>query len=217
LEINLKGSIVTQVDTLIQNAIDFGVSDIHIEPYEKKVRIRFRIDGRLLEVAEIPIQQKEAIVSRVKVMSSLDIAEKRRPQDGRIKVQKKGQNDIDLRISILPVQFGEKIVIRILDRSNLKLDLEELGFEERELALFRNAIIQPYGLILVTGPTGSGKSTTLYSALNEINSEDKNIITIEDPIEYNLDGQTIAAYDGSGNLLFINILAGGQIIGQIEN
>lgn len=206
MKIDLKGSVVTQVDTLIQNAIVFGVSDIHIEPYEKKVRIRYRLDGRLLEVAEIPIQQKDAIVSRVKVMASLDIAEKRRPQDGRIKVLKNGQNDIDLRISILPVQFGEKIVIRILDRSNLKLDLEALGFEERELALFRNAINQPYGLILVTGPTGSGKSTTLYSALNEINSEDKNIITIEDPIEYNLEGINQSQVHEEIGLTFAGIL-----------
>lgn len=206
MKINLKGSVVTQVDTLIQNAIDFGVSDIHIEPYEKKVRIRYRLDGKLLEVAEIPIQQKDAIISRVKVMASLDIAEKRRPQDGRIKVLKNGQNDIDLRISILPVQFGEKIVIRILDRSNLKLDLEALGFEERELELFRNAINQPYGLILVTGPTGSGKSTTLYSALNEINSEDKNIITIEDPIEYNLEGINQSQVHEEIGLTFAGIL-----------
>lgn len=188
MKIELKGSIISQVDTIIQQAVEYGVSDIHIEPYEKKVRVRYRLDGKLIEVAVIPVQQKDALVSRIKVMASLDIAEKRRPQDGRIKIQKQGQSDIDLRISILPVQFGEKVVIRILDRTNLKLDLDVLGFEERELTLFRKSIKQPYGLILVTGPTGSGKSTTLYSALNEINSPDQNIITIEDPIEYNLEG-----------------------------
>ena len=139
-------------------------------------------------------------------MASLDIAEKRRPQDGRIKIQKIGQSDIDLRISVLPVQFGEKVVIRILDRSRLKLELDTLGFESNELDMFRKAIVQPFGLILVTGPTGSGKSTTLYSALNEINTSEKNIITIEDPIEYNLEGINQSQVHEEIGLTFASIL-----------
>jgi type IV pilus assembly protein PilB len=206
MQLDLKGSIISQVDTIIQAAIEYSVSDIHIEPYEKKLRVRYRLDGHLNEVADIPIQQKEAIVSRIKVMASLDIAEKRRPQDGRIKIQKVNQHDIDLRISILPVQFGEKVVIRILDRSKLKLDLEALGFEDRELDVFRRAIIQPFGLILVTGPTGSGKSTTLYSALSQINTPEKNIITIEDPIEYNLVGINQSQVHEDIGLTFASIL-----------
>lgn len=204
--LELKGSIISQVDTCIQKAIEYGVSDIHIEPYEKKLRVRYRLDGQLVEVAEIPIQKKEAIVSRIKVMASLDIAEKRRPQDGRIKIQKISQSDIDLRISILPVQFGEKVVIRILDRSRLKLELDTLGFESKELEIFRKSIVQPFGLILVTGPTGSGKSTTLYSALNEINTTEKNIITIEDPIEYNLEGINQSQVHEDIGLTFASIL-----------
>jgi len=205
-KVNLAGSIISQVDSCIQTAVEYGVSDIHIEPYEMKVRVRYRLDGHLVEVSEIPVQKKDAIVSRIKVMASLDIAEKRRPQDGRIKIQKVNQSDIDLRISILPVQYGEKVVIRILDRSKLKLDLEALGFEVSELELFRRAIKQPYGLILVTGPTGSGKSTTLYSALNEINTPEKNIITIEDPIEYNLEGINQSQVHEDIGLTFASIL-----------
>ena len=204
--LELKGSIISQVDTCIHKAIEYGVSDIHIEPYEKKLRVRYRLDGQLVEVAEIPTKQKESIVSRIKVMASLDIAEKRRPQDGRIKIQKTGQSDIDLRISILPVQFGEKVVIRILDRSRLKLELDTLGFESNELEIFRKSIVQPFGLILVTGPTGSGKSTTLYSALNEINTPEKNIITIEDPIEYNLEGINQSQVHEEIGLTFASIL-----------
>jgi type IV pilus assembly protein PilB len=206
MHLHLKGSIISQVDTVIQEAIKCGVSDIHIEPYEKKVRVRFRVDGQLIEVVEIPIQQKDAIVSRIKVMASLDIAEKRRPQDGRIKIHKVNDIDIDLRISILPVQFGEKVVIRILDSNKLKLDLATLGFEHRELEKFKKAIMQPFGLILVTGPTGSGKSTTLYSALNEINTPEKNIITIEDPIEYNLMGINQSQVHEEIGLTFASIL-----------
>lgn len=206
MKINLSGSIIKQVDAIIHSAIDLGISDIHIEPYEKRVRIRYRLDGYLQEVADVPHHQKDAVVSRIKVMASLDIAEKRRPQDGRIKVKRVNESDIDLRISILPVQFGEKVVIRILDRSRLKLELESLGFESEELALFKETIKLPYGLILVTGPTGSGKSTTLYSALSEINTLDKNIITIEDPIEYNLKGINQSQVHEEIDLTFANIL-----------
>jgi len=206
MKINLSGSIIKQVDAIIHSAIDLGISDIHIEPYEKRVRVRYRLDGYLQEVADIPHHQKDAVVSRIKVMASLDIAEKRRPQDGRIKVKRVNESDIDLRISILPVQFGEKVVIRILDRSRLKLELESLGFESEELALFKETIKLPYGLILVTGPTGSGKSTTLYSALSEINTLDKNIITIEDPIEYNLKGINQSQVHEEIDLTFANIL-----------
>jgi len=206
MKINLSGSIIKQVDAIIHSAVDLGISDIHIEPYEKRVRVRYRLDGYLQEVADIPHHQKDAVVSRIKVMASLDIAEKRRPQDGRIKVKRVNESDIDLRISILPVQFGEKVVIRILDRSRLKLELESLGFESEELALFKETIKLPYGLILVTGPTGSGKSTTLYSALSEINTLDKNIITIEDPIEYNVKGINQSQVHEEIDLTFANIL-----------
>lgn len=181
------GSVVQQVNTIINQAIDMGASDIHIEPYEQYVRVRYRIDGVLQDVGKIALMHKDAVISRIKVMAHLDIAEKRRPQDGRIRLEKE-KHSIDLRISTLPTDFGEKVVLRILDKSNQRLNLKELGFEKENLSKFRKAIHHPYGMILVTGPTGSGKTTTLYAALNELNTEEVNITTIEDPIEYNLHG-----------------------------
>ena len=206
MELSLSGSIIKQVDTIIQTAIDRGVSDIHIEPFEKKFRVRYRLDGVLLSVSSLPVQQKDAVVSRVKIMANLDIAEKRRPQDGRIKVRQVNGNDIDLRVSTLPTHFGEKVVMRILDKSHLNLKLEALGFEGKILEEFRKGIHNPYGMILVTGPTGSGKTTSLYAALNELNTEDVNITPIEDPIEYNLEGINQTQVHEEIELTFANVL-----------
>jgi type IV pilus assembly protein PilB len=182
-----EAPVVRLVNLILTEAVRSGASDIHIEPYEKSLRCRYRIDGVLHEVKAPPRSVSAAISSRIKIMSSLDIAERRLPQDGRIKIKVLGK-EIDLRVSVCPVQFGEKIVMRILDSSNLSLDLPKLGFEDDILPKFEKAIKEPYGLVLVTGPTGSGKSTTLYSALHYINDPDTNISTIEDPVEYNLPG-----------------------------
>jgi len=179
--------VVKLVNSLITDAVAKGASDIHIEPYEKMIRVRFRIDGQLHEMMSPPFKMKNATISRLKIMADLDIAEKRVPQDGRIKIRMHNKS-IDLRVSSLPTIFGEKIVMRILDKSNLQIDLTKLGFHSVALAKFLNAIEQPYGMVLVTGPTGSGKSTTLYSALNKINRPHSNIMTAEDPVEYNLEG-----------------------------
>jgi type IV pilus assembly protein PilB len=179
--------VVKLVNSLISDAVAKGASDIHIEPYEKMVRVRFRIDGQLHEMMSPPFKMKNATISRLKIMADLDIAEKRVPQDGRIKIRMHNKS-IDLRVSTLPTIFGEKVVMRILDKSNLQIDLTKLGFHVTSLAKFLNAIEQPYGMVLVTGPTGSGKSTTLYSALNKINRPHSNIMTAEDPVEYNLEG-----------------------------
>lgn len=179
--------VVKLVNSLISDAVGRGASDIHIEPYEKQLRVRFRIDGMLHEMMSPPFKMKNAITSRLKIMAELDIAEKRVPQDGRIKIRMHGK-PIDLRVSTLPTIFGEKVVMRILDQSNLQIDLARLGFHPTALARFLNAIESPYGMVLVTGPTGSGKSTTLYSALQKINKIHSNIMTCEDPVEYNISG-----------------------------
>ncbi|MGD8414654.1 MAG: ATPase, T2SS/T4P/T4SS family, partial [Candidatus Latescibacterota bacterium] len=179
--------VVKLVNSLISDAVAKEASDIHIEPYEKMVRVRFRIDGQLHEMMSPPFKMKNATISRLKIMADLDIAEKRVPQDGRIKIRMHNKS-IDLRVSTLPTIYGEKVVMRILDKSNLQIDLAKLGFHPVALAKFLNAIEQPYGMVLVTGPTGSGKSTTLYSALNKINRPHSNIMTAEDPVEYNLEG-----------------------------
>lgn len=179
--------IIKIVNLLLSGAVKAKASDIHIEPYEKSLRVRYRIDGVLHEVSAPPKRTQNAIASRLKIMSNLDIAERRLPQDGRIKI-KVINKEIDLRVSILPTAFGEKIVMRILDSSSLKLELTELGFEPEVLAIYQKNIAIPYGIILVTGPTGSGKSTTLYSTLSTLNQPDVNISTIEDPVEYVLEG-----------------------------
>jgi len=179
--------VVKLVNSLISDAVAKEASDIHIEPYEKMVRVRFRIDGQLHEMMSPPFKMKNATISRLKIMADLDIAEKRVPQDGRIKIRMHNKS-IDLRVSTLPTIFGEKLVMRILDKSNLQIDLAKLGFHPKSLSKFLNAIEQPYGMVLVTGPTGSGKSTTLYSALSKINRPHSNIMTAEDPVEYNLEG-----------------------------
>ncbi len=179
--------IIRLVNSLLTDAIKKKASDIHIEPYEKVLRVRYRIDGVLYEVMRPPLRFKNAIASRIKIMSNLDIAERRLPQDGRIKAKILGK-EIDFRVSCLPTIFGEKVVLRILDKSNLQLDMTQLGFEEDQLEAFKKAIYSPYGMVLVTGPTGSGKTTTLYSALTELNKTERNISTAEDPVEYNLTG-----------------------------
>ncbi|HEU4725150.1 MAG TPA: type IV-A pilus assembly ATPase PilB [Candidatus Eisenbacteria bacterium] len=182
-----QAPVVKLVNSLISDAVRKGASDIHIEPYEKALRVRFRIDGTLYEMMSPPFRMKPAIISRLKIMAELDIAERRVPQDGRIKLRLLGRT-IDLRVSSLPTIFGEKVVMRILDKGNLNIDLTKLGFQERAFNDFSRAIAQPYGMVLVTGPTGSGKTTTLYSALSKINTPETNIMTAEDPVEYNLDG-----------------------------
>jgi type IV pilus assembly protein PilB len=180
--------VVKLVNLILLDAIRKGASDIHIEPYEKQVRIRYRIDGVLYEVMKPPSKLKDAITSRLKIMSNLDIAERRLPQDGRIKMKMGRGKVMDFRVSILPVLWGEKVVMRLLDQSNLQLDMTKLGFEEKMLADFKGEINKPFGMILITGPTGSGKTTTLYSTLSELNKTTTNICTAEDPVEYNLFG-----------------------------
>jgi type IV pilus assembly protein PilB len=180
-------SVIQVVNIILVQAIQEGASDIHIEPFEKEMRIRYRIDGILSERTSPPKNMHSAIVSRVKIMSTLDIAERRRPQDGRFRIKLKGR-DVDFRVSVLPTAHGEKVVLRILDKSASSRKLEDLGFDDAALTRFRQAIKAPYGMILVTGPTGSGKTTTLYAALMEINQPEINIITVEDPIEYQIMG-----------------------------
>ena len=182
-----EAPVIRFVNLILADAIRKRASDIHLEPYEKVFRVRYRIDGVLHDVMAPPKQMEAAILSRVKIMANLDIAERRLPQDGRISV-KFSNKEVDLRVSSLPTIFGEKIVLRILDKSGVVLDLQRLGFEEDDLERFRKIIQTPYGMILVTGPTGSGKSTTLYAAVSAINSAEINIMTAEDPVEYNLPG-----------------------------
>jgi len=179
--------VVKLINGLLIDAVRRGASDIHIEPFEHEIRVRYRIDGALLEVMKPPVRMKAALTSRVKILSQLNIAERRVPQDGRLKL-KFGKRVIDFRVSTLPVLFGEKIVMRILDKGNLTLDLSTFGFAPKAERDLMSAIANPYGMVLVTGPTGSGKTTTLYSALSKINSPEVNIMTAEDPVEYNLMG-----------------------------
>ena len=183
-----EAPVIRLVNAILVDAIKRGTSDIHIEPYEKEFRVRFRIDGVLQEVMRPPNKLKQAISSRIKIMSNLDIAERRLPQDGRIKLKMGRGKEMDFRVSVLPTLFGEKIVMRLLDKSNLQLDMTKLGFEPGPLAIFKECIHRPYGMCLVTGPTGSGKTTTLYSALAELNQVTTNISTAEDPVEFNLPG-----------------------------
>ncbi len=186
-----QAPVVKLVNLVLTDAIKRGASDIHIEPYEKEYRVRYRIDGILYEMMHPPLKLKEAITSRAKIMARLDIAEKRLPQDGRIKIKTKisgKSKDLDYRVSVLPTLFGEKIVMRLLDKDKLMLDMTKLGFEAESLRKFETAILKPYGMVLVTGPTGSGKTNTLYSALQRINTPEVNIMTCEDPVEFNLSG-----------------------------
>ncbi len=183
--------VVRLVNVLLVDALRRGASDIHVEPYEKELRIRFRIDGVLYDVMHPPLKLRDALISRVKIMSKLDISEKRLPQDGRIKIKVKVDSrsrELDFRVSTLPTLFGEKVVLRLLDKQNLMLDMTKLGFEPESLTKFKRNISKPYGMVLVTGPTGSGKTNTLYSALQSLNTIETNIMTAEDPVEFNLPG-----------------------------
>ena len=183
-----EAPVVKLCNAILLSAIKKKASDIHVEPYEKYFRVRFRIDGILQEEMRPPLKLRNAMTSRLKIMASLDIAERRLPQDGRIKLKIGTNREMDFRVSILPTLFGEKIVMRLLDKGNLQLDMTKLGFEQRPLDDFKKAIKKPYGMVLVTGPTGSGKTTTLYSAMSELNTIDRNISTAEDPVEFNLAG-----------------------------
>jgi type IV pilus assembly protein PilB len=183
-----EAPVVKLVNLILLDAIKKGASDIHVEPYEKDFRVRFRIDGVLYEVMRPPMKLKSAIISRLKIMSELDISERRLPQDGRIKLKLGRGKEMDFRVSVCPTLFGEKVVMRLLDKSNLQLDMTKLGFEEAQLKEFMDAIERPYGMVLVTGPTGSGKTTTLYSALSKLNEVAWNISTAEDPVEFNFFG-----------------------------
>ncbi|HOI93369.1 MAG TPA: type IV-A pilus assembly ATPase PilB [Syntrophobacter fumaroxidans] len=200
-----QAPVVKLVNLIMMDAIRKQASDIHLEPYEKLMRVRFRIDGVLYEIMRPPLQLKNALISRIKIMARLDIAERRLPQDGRIKLKAKGR-EMDFRVSVLPTLFGEKVVLRLLDKSGLQLDMTKLGFEELQYKHFREAIYQPFGMVLVTGPTGSGKTTTLYSALSELNKLSHNISTAEDPVEYNMVGiNQVQIHDAIG-LNFANAL-----------
>ncbi len=186
-----EAPIIKLVNLILTDAVKRGASDIHIEPYEKELRVRLRIDGILQAVMTPPLKLKDAITSRVKIMSKLDISEKRLPQDGRImlKYQRDGKKkELDFRVSTVPTIFGEKIVLRLLDKENLRLDMTKLGFEPESLVKFERAILRPYGMVLVTGPTGSGKTNTLYSAISRLNTPETNIMTAEDPVEFQLSG-----------------------------
>ncbi|GBC79226.1 Type II secretion system protein E [bacterium HR09] len=186
-----EAPVVRLVNIILTDAIKRGASDIHIEPYEKTFRVRYRIDGILQEIMTPPLRLKDAITSRIKILAKLDIAEKRLPQDGRIKLKAKVEGrtrELDYRVSTVPTLFGEKVVLRLLDKENLRLDMTKLGFEKSSLKKFEDAILKPYGMVLVTGPTGSGKTNTLYSAISRINTPEVNIMTAEDPVEFQLPG-----------------------------
>ena len=201
-----EAPVVRLVNLILVDAIRRGASDIHVESYEKSFRVRYRMDGVLDEMMRPPAKLRNAIVSRLKIMSQLDIAERRLPQDGRIKLKLADGKECDFRVSVLPTLFGEKVVLRLLDKSNLQLDMTKLGFDLSELKKFKLAIHQPFGMVLVTGPTGSGKTTTLYSALSELNQVSENLSTAEDPVEYNLEGiNQVQMHDAIG-LNFASVL-----------
>jgi type IV pilus assembly protein PilB len=198
--------VIKLVNAILTDAIKKRASDIHVEPYEKSFRIRFRMDGTLYEMMKPPLKMKNAMISRLKIMARLDIAERRLPQDGRIKLKMGKNTEMDFRVSVLPTLFGEKVVLRLLDKSNLQLDMTKLGFMDQQLGHFREAIYRPFGIVLVTGPTGSGKTTTLYSALSELNKTTENISTAEDPVEFNLAGINQVQIHEEIGLTFANAL-----------
>jgi type IV pilus assembly protein PilB len=197
--------VITLVNGILSESIRLGASDIHVEPYEKRFRVRMRIDGVLQEVAQVPLEMKRAVVARLKIMSRMDIAESRIPQDGRIKLKAAG-SEIDFRVNTLPTLFGEKVVLRMLSKGSLQLDMMKLGFENDQLDLFKRGIYAPNGMVLVTGPTGSGKTTTLYSALSELNKLSDNLSTAEDPVEYNLEGINQTQVHKEIGLTFASVL-----------
>lgn len=197
--------VISLVNGILSESIQRGASDIHVEPYEKRFRVRMRLDGVLQEVLQIPVEMKRAVLARLKIMSRMDIAESRVPQDGRIKL-KKGGREIDFRVNSMPTLFGEKIVLRLLSQGNLQLDLTKLGFEQQQMAVFKKGIYAANGMVLVTGPTGSGKTTTLYSALSDLNKVTDNISTAEDPVEYNLEGINQVQVNKDVGLTFAAVL-----------
>jgi len=197
--------VIQLVNGILAEGIKRGASDIHVEPYEKRFRVRMRVDGVLLEIISIPLEMKRAVTARFKIMSRMDIAESRVPQDGRIKLKLGGQ-EVDFRVNTMPTLFGEKVVLRMLSKGNLQLDMMKLGFEARQLEVFKKGIYAPNGLVLVTGPTGSGKTTTLYSALAELNQITDNLSTAEDPVEYNLEGINQVQVHKEIGLTFANVL-----------
>jgi type IV pilus assembly protein PilB len=197
--------VVRLVNAMIKQALDQGVSDIHIEPWEEQIRVRYRKDGVLGTVLNAPKHMHTALVSRIKIMSRMDIAERRAPQDGKFQMKYDGRT-IDFRVSVLPTVDGEKVVMRLLDPSGLALDLDDLGFQPRSLDHFRSSINEPWGMVLVTGPTGSGKSTTLYSALQELQTPEENVTTVEDPVEYELDGIVQVPVNPDAGLTFADSL-----------
>ena len=197
--------VISLVNGVLTEAIRQKASDIHVEPYEKIFRVRLRIDGVLQQVAKVPVEMKRAVVARFKIMSRMDIAESRVPQDGRIKL-KAGNKEIDFRVNTLPTLYGEKVVLRLLSTGNLQLDLTKLGFESKQLDVFKKGVTSPNGMVLVTGPTGSGKTTTLYSALSELNKISDNLSTVEDPVEYNLEGVNQVQIHKEIGLTFANVL-----------
>jgi len=203
LEESKKTPIIQIVNLTIKEALNRRASDIHLEPTETELRIRYRIDGTLHDVLKVPKKNQNAILARLKIMARLDITDWRLPQDGRFKI-KTTNKEIDFRVSVLPTSFGQKVVLRVLDKANLAIGLDGLGFLPESTVLFKEAIMNPYGMILVTGPTGSGKSTTLYSIVNQLNKPDKNIITIEDPVEYQLEGITQLQIKPEIGLTFAN-------------
>lgn len=192
---------VKMVDYLVKSAVESRASDIHIEPFEKYIRIRYRIDGQLQKISELSKETLPALITRIKILSNLNIAEKRIPQDGRILTQI-GEKEVDLRVSILPTVFGEKVVIRVLNRDNYKIGKDHLGMTEEEMEQLGRIIKSPHGIILVTGPTGSGKSTTLYTVLNDLNKTEQNIVTVEDPVEYMLEGINQVSVNNKAGLTF---------------
>jgi type IV pilus assembly protein PilB len=199
------GPVIQVVNGLLSEAIKRMASDIHVEPFESFLRIRMRVDGILYEVTKIPVDMKRAVIARFKIISRMDISETRIPQDGRIKLRASGK-DFDFRVNTLPTLFGEKVVLRMLSKGNLQLDLLKLGFEPKQLESFKKAIYSPNGMVLVTGPTGSGKTTTLYSALAELNKTADNLSTAEDPVEYNLEGINQTQVHKEIGLTFANVL-----------
>lgn len=197
--------IIALVNGILSEAIRKAASDIHVEPYEKRFRVRMRMDGTLIEVAQIPAEMKRAVIARLKIMSRMDIAESRIPQDGRIKLKASG-TEMDFRVNSMPTLFGEKVVLRLLNKNNLNLDLKKLGFEQKQMEIFKKGIYSASGMVLVTGPTGSGKTTTLYSALAELNQITDNISTAEDPVEYNLEGINQVQINKDVGLTFASVL-----------
>jgi type IV pilus assembly protein PilB len=202
---NIDGPVISFVNSILVESVRRGASDIHVEPYEKCFRIRMRVDGAMIEVSQAPMEMRRAVVARLKVMSRMDIAESRIPQDGRIKLRV-GGTEVDFRVSTMPTLFGEKVVLRLLSNRNLQLDLSKIGFDSAQFETFKKGIYAPNGMVLVTGPTGSGKTTTLYSALAELNKIQDNLSTVEDPVEYNLEGVNQVQVNRDIGLTFASVL-----------